>query len=45
MWEYLGEEIKLAFKAGFVGATQDASTGTVCPAVGWFITHAEEARA
>ena len=41
-WDYLGREIKLTFKAGFVGATQDASTGTVCPAVGWFIAHAKE---
>jgi len=36
-WDYLGNELKLKFKAGFVGATQDAATKQVRPRVGWFI--------
>ena len=36
-WDYHGDEIKLKFKAGFVGATQDAETNVVRPRVGWFI--------
>jgi hypothetical protein len=34
-WDYLGAEINLLFKAGFVGATQDHDTGLVRPLVGW----------
>ena len=37
VWNYNGTKIKLKFKAGFVGATQDKDTGTVTPLVGWFI--------
>ena len=36
-WNYHGEIIDLAFKAGFVGATQDIETGTIRPLVGWFM--------
>lgn len=39
-WDYLGRSIPLKFKAGFVGAEQDAETGIVKPLVGWFIAHA-----
>jgi hypothetical protein len=37
LWDYLGEEIKLKFVSGFVGATQDPETLTISPHVGWFI--------
>ena len=36
-WAYHGNEIKLKFKAGFIGATQDKNTKIVRPRVGWFI--------
>jgi len=36
-WSYHGEEHKLLFKAGFIGATQCLASGTVRPAVGWYI--------
>jgi hypothetical protein len=37
LWDYLGEEIKLKFVSGFVGATQDPETLTISPHVGWFV--------
>ena len=39
-WQYFEEENKLKFAAGFVGATQDASDGTIRPALAWYIAHA-----
>lgn len=36
-WLYHGSELKLTFKAGFIGATQDPNTKVVRPKVGWFI--------
>jgi len=39
-WQYFDEEHKLKFAAGFVGATQSASDGTVRPALAWYIAHA-----
>merc|ERR1712216_623835 len=39
IWDYNGTEIKLKFKAGFVGAEQDGVTGVVRPTIGWFISH------
>lgn len=39
VWDYHGKEVKLQFKAGFVGAAQDAESGTVSPCVGWYIAH------
>merc|ERR1712083_982913 len=39
LWDYYGTEMKLKFKAGFVGAEQDQETGVVRPVVGWFIAH------
>jgi len=38
-WSYYGEEHKLLFKAGFVGATQCPVSGTVRPAIAWYIPH------
>ena len=43
LWEYLGRQIPLAFKAGFVGATQEPASGLVRPRVGWFVAHAKSA--
>jgi len=37
-WDYLGKEIALTFKAGIIGASQDAD-GTIRPVSGWFIEH------
>lgn len=37
LWDYYHTEIKLKFKAGFVGATQDLESGTIRPLVGWFM--------
>jgi hypothetical protein len=39
VWDYYGKEIKLQFKAGFVGAMQDPESCTVTPCVGWYIAH------
>eukprot|EP00966_Prymnesium_polylepis_P193380 4482448-Prymnesium_polylepis.1 len=39
-WDYHGSEMKLKFKAGFIGATQDEQTKVVRPKVGWFIVGA-----
>merc|ERR1712194_11693 len=39
LWDYKGSEIKLKFKAGFVGAEQDQDTRIVRPLVGWLIAH------
>lgn len=36
-WQYHGSDLKLKFKAGFIGATQDPQTMVVRPKVGWFI--------
>lgn len=44
LWDYLGKQIDLKFKAGFVGAEQDQATGTVRPVVGWFIAHAGQGK-
>lgn len=35
-WDYYGKEIDLTFKAGLIGAEQDAD-GTIRPVSGWFI--------
>merc|ERR1712217_473305 len=43
VWNYCGKEINLEFHAGFVGATQEQSTGVIKPFVGWFIDHDGEA--
>lgn len=40
-WDYHGQALKLEFKAGFVGATQDAQTKLVRPKVGWFVVRNE----
>ena len=37
MWDYLGQEIKLRFVAGFVAASQDLGSLTLRPEVGWLI--------
>ena len=37
-WKYLGQEINLEFKAGFVACTQDVETGMIKPMVGWFLS-------
>eukprot|EP00747_Dinoflagellata_sp_TGD_P162443 gnl/TRDRNA2_/TRDRNA2_180066_c0_seq1.p1 gnl/TRDRNA2_/TRDRNA2_180066_c0~~gnl/TRDRNA2_/TRDRNA2_180066_c0_seq1.p1 ORF type:complete len:503 (-),score=116.03 gnl/TRDRNA2_/TRDRNA2_180066_c0_seq1:90-1481(-) len=37
-WAYYERSINLDFNAGFVGATQDAESLQIRPAVGWFIT-------
>jgi len=39
LWDYLGKEIQMKFKAGFVGAEQDIITGVIRPTVGWLIAH------
>jgi len=39
LWDYNGAEMKLKFKAGFVGAEQDSATGVIRPTIGWFIAH------
>jgi len=44
-WKYYNESIKLDFNAGFIGATQDATTLQIRPAVGWFITRHVEGKA
>ena len=41
-WECLCQSHKLKFKAGFVGAAQDAGSGTVRPQLGWFIAHDDQ---
>lgn len=38
LWEYLGTEIPMAFRGGFVGVSQDPETLAVRPAIGWAIT-------
>lgn len=38
IWEYFDNEIPLTFKAGFVGSTQDESTGMITPQISWAIT-------
>ena len=38
-WLYYDQEIKLEFKAGFLGASQDPATGTIRPLVGWYIAY------
>lgn len=38
-WKYLGTDIDLTFKAGFIGATQGEKSGVVRPMVGLFIAH------
>ena len=37
-WEYLGQQLPLEFRAGFVGAEQRPD-GTIAPAIGWYIQH------
>jgi hypothetical protein len=37
LWDYHGTEFNLDLKSGFLGARQDAETGTIRPEVGWFI--------
>lgn len=39
VWDYFGKDMKLKFKAGFIGAEQDTETGVIKPMVGWFIAH------
>lgn len=39
VWDYNGHQMKLKFKAGFVGAEQDKATGVIRPVTGWFIAH------
>merc|ERR1712151_978743 len=39
VWKYLGREVNLKFKAGFIGATQEQNTGAISPLIGWFIAH------
>jgi len=39
VWNYFGKEVKLKFKAGFVGAEQDQATQVVRPVVGWLVLH------
>jgi hypothetical protein len=39
-WNYHGTEIDLEFKAGFIGASQDAKTKKIRPIVGWYMTEA-----
>jgi hypothetical protein len=39
-WSYYGEEHKLHFNAGFIGAIQDATTLCIRPQIGWYITRA-----
>lgn len=36
-WEQTMTEKKLAFKAGFVGLSQEPSTMRLCPEMGWFV--------
>ena len=36
-WNYLGTELPMVFTGGFTGVSQDASTGTTRPAIGWAI--------
>ena len=38
-WVYYEQELKLEFKAGFFGASQDPASGTIRPLVGWCIAH------
>jgi len=38
-WDYNGTNINLTFKAGFIGAEQDQSSGVIKPQIGWFISH------
>ncbi len=35
-WLYYGEEHKLEFNAGFIGAIQDAKTLCIRPQIGWY---------
>lgn len=37
IWDYLGSEINLEFKSGFVGASQDPETLVVSPCVSWAV--------
>jgi len=36
-WDYLGQEIPLQFKAGFVGIEQDEKELTLKSVIGWYI--------
>merc|ERR1711972_456266 len=42
LWDCNGTQIELQFKAGFVGAEQDQTTGVVKPVVGWLIVHDDQ---
>jgi len=38
-WKYYGRTHDLHFHAGFIGATQDRTTGELTPTLGWNVTH------
>ncbi|WP_235880183.1 DUF4419 domain-containing protein [Polyangium aurulentum] len=40
LWEYLGQDIPMAFLGGFVGVSQDPETLAVRPAIGWAVQEA-----
>ena len=42
VWEYLREEFKMHFYAGFIGASQDPVTLSIHPEIGWAIVSDEE---
>jgi len=42
IWEYRGTEIKLIYKAGFIGSVQDTKTGDIMPQISWAVIHREE---
>ena len=37
-WEYLGEELRMQFRAGFLVVTQDPSTLAIHPEIGWAVS-------
>jgi len=40
-WGYQGEEMKMAFIAGFVGHQQDPKSLEICPNLEWMLAHGE----
>ena len=41
-WNYLGQELKLQFIAGFIGYQQDPETLEICPNLAWCIAHCDD---
>jgi hypothetical protein len=44
IWEYFGSVIRLEFKSGFIGASQDADTLTISPCVRWAVVEKAETK-